>query len=130
MKISKQAQREAKGLFRACVVNGAPDDQRVRMAVQQVIEQKPRGYLGILEYFYKLLELDVQRRAARVETAVPLSAEQQAGVRANLAQRYGPALNIVFVQNPTLIGGLRVRVGSDVYDGSVRGRLTQLQEAF
>ncbi len=130
MKISKQAQRDAKGLFRACMVNGAPDDQRVRKTVQLLIDDKPRGYLPILEYFYKLMELDAQRRAARVESPLPLSVDMQEKVKANLARRYGPALNIVFAQNPNLIGGLRIRVGSDVYDGSVRGRLTQLQDSF
>jgi F-type H+-transporting ATPase subunit delta len=39
-------------------------------------------------------------------------------------------LNISFVQNPALLGGLRIRVGSDVYDGSVRARLESLREAF
>jgi F-type H+-transporting ATPase subunit delta len=130
MKISKQAQREAKALFRACIIKGAPDDQRVRQLVQLLIQRKPRGYLAILEFLTKLIELDLQRRAAHVESPAPLSADLQEKVRANLAQRYGSGLNITFAQNPTLIGGLRIRVGSDVYDGSVRGRLIQLQDAF
>ena len=66
----------------------------------------------------------------RVESPEPLSVELQNLVRQNLAQVYGPGINISFVLNPTLIGGLRIQVGSDVYDGSVRGRLTQLQNAF
>jgi F-type H+-transporting ATPase subunit delta len=39
-------------------------------------------------------------------------------------------LNINFVQNPALIGGLRIKVGSDVYDGSVQARLNKLAESF
>lgn len=130
MKISKQAQREAKALFRSCLVNGAPEEQRVRLAAQKLLESKPRGFLAILEYLRKLLELDLYRRTARVESALPLSPELQAGVRANLAQRYGPALNISFTENPNLIGGLRIQIGCNVYDGTVRGRLTQLEDAF
>jgi len=39
-----------------------------------------------------------------------------------LATLYGPGLNASFTHSPALIGGVRIRVGSDVYDGSVRGK--------
>ena len=130
MKISKQAQREAKALFRTCLVQGVPDEHRVRHAVQSLVDKKPRGYFAIAHYFHKLLELDMVRRTARVESAIPLAADQQNSVRQNLARLYGPGLNISFILNPALIGGLRIQVGSDVYDGSVRGKLNQLQNAF
>jgi F-type H+-transporting ATPase subunit delta len=47
-----------------------------------------------------------------------------------LEQAYGPALNFSFVENPALIGGIRITVGSDVYDGSVQGRLATLEQRF
>jgi F-type H+-transporting ATPase subunit delta len=48
----------------------------------------------------------------------------------DLNRKYGAGLNIAFTQNPALLGGLRVQVGSDVYDGSVRARLDALRELF
>jgi len=102
----------------------------VRQAVQQVIAQKPRGYLAILAHFQRLVKLDLDRRTARVESPVPLSEAQQASIQANLTRRYGAGLTYTFAQNPTLIGGLRVQVGSDVFDGSVRARLGMLEETF
>jgi F-type H+-transporting ATPase subunit delta len=130
MKISKQARRDAKQLFRSCVSNGLLDEGRVRQAVQAVLAQKPRGYVGILSHLQRLVKLDVQRRTARVESAAPLSPEQQSAMQANLAHRYGAGLDISFAQNAALIGGLRVQVGSDVYDGSVKARLEALRESF
>jgi len=65
-----------------------------------------------------------------VESAGPLSAEQQATVQSNLVGKYGQGLSISFTQNPALIGGLRIQVGSDVYDGSVQGRLERLRDTF
>jgi F-type H+-transporting ATPase subunit delta len=130
MKSSKQSRREAKELFRASLVNGLLDEGRVRDIVRRVIEGKPRGYAAILAHFHRLVKLDIERRTARVESAAPLAPDLQAQVQASLNKTYGPGLNISFAQNPALIGGMRVKVGSDVYDGSVQARLAALQDSF
>jgi F-type H+-transporting ATPase subunit delta len=130
MKITKQARREAKELFRSCVVGGLLDENRVRQAMQQVLQTKPRGYIAILTHFHRLVKLDIEKRTARVESAAPLSSDLQTQIQTGLARSYGKGLDISFAQNPELIGGLRIRVGSDVYDGSVQGRLAELQESF
>ena len=130
MKISKQARRDAKELFRSCQSNGTLDENRVRQAVQAVVAQKPRGYVAVLSQFARLVKLDLERRTARVESATALSPEQRTAVEGNLAWKYGNGLAISFTQNPALIGGLRIQVGSDVYDGSVRARLESLRESF
>jgi F-type H+-transporting ATPase subunit delta len=130
MKISKQARRGAKELFRSTIVNGVLDENRVRDVVKKVAEAKPRGYLGILTHFHRLVKLEVERRTARVESAVPLAPAIQAEVASKLGKLYGQGLNISFAQNPALLGGLRIKVGSDVYDGSVQARLEDLVESF
>lgn len=130
MKISKQVRRDAKQLFRSCLINGLLDENRVRQAVQAVIARKPRGYLGILSQIQRLVKLDLDRRTALVESATVLSADQKTAVDVDLNRRYGAGLNISYSQNPALIGGLRIQVGSDVYDGSVQGRLENLRASF
>jgi len=130
MKISKQARREAKSLFRVCQTSGLLDENRVRLAVQQVIAQKPHGYLAILSQLERLVKLDQDRRTAKVESAAPLTPGVQTGIREALARLYGQGLNLSFGQDASLIGGLRIQIGSDVYDGSVQGRLRSLQDSF
>ena len=130
MKISKQAKRDAKELFRSCVVNGLLDEDRARRMVQRVLEAKPRGYLAILAHFQRLVKFDLERRTAKIESAAPLTPEFQSKIKAGLARSYGQGLNVSFAQNPALIGGMRIKVGSDVYDGSVQARLAALQESF
>ncbi len=130
MKISKQARREAKELFRSCLSDGRLEETRVRQAVQQTLQTKPRGYLAILSHFLRLVKLAIEQRTARIESAVALSQDLQAEVRDSLEKTYGPGLAVSYAQNPALIGGLRIRVGSDVYDGSIQGRLAALQESF
>jgi F-type H+-transporting ATPase subunit delta len=130
MKISKQTRRDAKQLFRSCLADGLLDENRVRHAVQQVIAQKPRRYIAILSHFQRLVKLDLARRTARIESAAALPENLRATLQANLTRKYGLGMNLAFAQNPALIGGLRIQVGSDVYDGSIQARLTELAESF
>lgn len=130
MKISKQARRDAKSLFQSCKVNGLLDESRVRSAVTAVIERKPRGQMAILHHLKRLVKLDLDRRTARVENAVETSSDLMSSVRANLEKRYGQGLNVSFAVNPALLGGLRVKVGCDVFDGSVKARLDALQSSL
>ena len=130
MKIGKQARRDAKQLFTSCKVSGLLDENRIRQAVSAVSAQKPRGYVAILSHLQRLVKLDLERRTARVESAVAVPEALKSSVTANLTRRYGPRLNLSFGVNPQLIGGLRVKVGSDVFDGSVRARLNALEESF
>jgi F-type H+-transporting ATPase subunit delta len=130
MKISKQAQRDARQLFRSCQVNGLLDENRVRQAVSQLVARKPRGYVEILSRLLRLVKLDVELHTARVESATLLPADLQADVSNRIQKNYGAGLDILFSQNPALIGGLKIQVGSDLYDGSVKTKLDRLAASF
>ena len=130
MKGSKQSRRDAKQLYKSCQVNGTLDDERVRQAVALLIEKKPRGYFGTLQELQRLVKLDVNGRSARVESAVALSDAQQQTVRDGLSRLKGSEVDVEFVQNTDLIGGMRVKLGDDVFDGSVRTRLARLGDKF
>ena len=130
MKITKQAQNDARQLFRSCHVNGLLDENRVRQTVTLLSTQKPRGYVEILSRLHRLVKMDLEQHAASVESATPLTAELQAEVTGEIKKKYGAGVSISFAQNPALIGGLRIQVGSDLYDGSVKMRLQKLEESF
>jgi len=130
MKISKQALRDARQLFRSCQVDGRLDANRVRQAFALVLAQKPRRYIEILSRLHRLVKLDVERHTARVESAAALPADLQADVTGRIGKLYGGGVNILFSRNPELLGGLRIKVGSDLYDGSVRSRLEKLEQSL
>ena len=106
------------------------DADRVRQAVRLLIEKKPRGYHGILQHLQRLVKLDEASRSARVESAVALTEAQQQSVRASLGRLKGGELTVEFAENAGLIGGMRVKIGDDVFDGSVKTRLAILSESF
>lgn len=130
MKISKQALRDARQLFRSCLVNGILNEARVRQAAALLAEKKPRGYLEILVRLHRLVALDIAQRTVTVEGAVESTPAQLAAINASLEKRYGAGLAVNYTVNPSLIGGLRIQVGSDLYDGSVKTRLDKLGSSF
>ena len=130
MKGNKQSRRGAKQLFKSCQVDGQLAEERVRQAVSLVIEKKPRGYFGILQELQRLVKLDVSSRSARVESAVALTDAQQQNIRESLGRLKAGEVTVEFAENADLIGGMRVKSGDDVFDGSVKTRLATLSESF
>lgn len=64
---------------------------------------------------------------AAVTSAVPLTPTQQEAILADLRQRYGAGVTVDFTVDPSLIGGLIIRVGDQVLDNSLRTRMSALQ---
>jgi F-type H+-transporting ATPase subunit delta len=130
MKTVRQARHEAQELWQACLTDGVPDPARVRLVVDQVIASNRTGTFAVLKHFFRRLRLDAARRTAIVASAAPLDAGVQGDVQQALASQYGAAIATTFVVDPALIGGLRVQVGSDLYDGSVKAGLAALESSF
>jgi F-type H+-transporting ATPase subunit delta len=130
MKTTKQIRRQSKELYRLCLVNGTLDEVRVRQVVKTIVQSRRRGYLALLARFQRLVKLDFARHTANVESAIPLPPAVRADVEACLKKAYGPGIRAVFSDDPALIGGTRIQVGCDVYDGSVRCGLALLERGF
>jgi F-type H+-transporting ATPase subunit delta len=128
MKINKETRQLARGLLRSSFVDGRLDSARVASLVKSLIEKKPRNYIKALDAYKRLLRLEVEKRSATIETATELAPEAGEQIVANLKRKYGGDLAAKFVVNPELLGGMRIRVGSDVWDSSVRNRLQRLQQ--
>lgn len=123
MKISKEARRHARELFKESLTDGRLDARKISEYSDRLVAEKPRGYVGILKEFTRLVRLELQRRHAVIESAVSLEPDEAQRLQADLRQRFGTDLTIEQLVNPALLGGLRVQVGSDVWDGSVSNRL-------
>ena len=130
MKISKIAAATARRLYGLCQVNGQLDDNKLRDLVSKLIAAKPRDYQAILASIQRLVRLEEARRAVTVESAVALDAAERQKVEAGLLKDHGSNLTVEYKINPELLGGLRIKVGDDVLDGSVQGRLDRLSKAF
>ena len=72
------------------------------------------------------LDLEIEKRSALIESATELTPDAARQIVENLKRNYGNDVSTQFVTNPELLGGMRIRVGDDVWDSSVRNRLQRL----
>ena len=128
MKVSKDALRTARQFMRLTQRNGTVDLAAAKTIVDKVIADKPRNYLGILTSYQRLLRLEMEKRHAIVESTQTLSETEQSTITADLQLRHGSDITTEFRTNPDLLGGIRVKLGSTVWDGSVKSRLESLRD--
>ncbi len=131
MKVGRQARKDAKALFNACLNNkGGLTETRVKKVVKALLGDKPRGYLAILTHFHKLVRLKLAENTATVTTADQLTEEQAGEIQKSISEKYGKDLKFQLKVDPKLIGGARIQIGSDVFDASIKARLDKLRQAF
>ncbi len=128
MKINKEIRRLSREMLRASFTDGQLDHGKVTALIDSLIAKKPRNYVHVLKNYRRLLRIEIEKRRAKIESASELSAEISAKITKQLKEKYGDDLSAEFVVDPALLGGMRIRVGSDVWDGSVRNRLERLQQ--
>ena len=130
MKISKTAAAAGRRLFGLCQTDGRFDEAKLRSVVAKLIEAKPRDFKAILAAIQRLTRLEIARREVTVESAVPMDEPTRQRIVAGLEKQYGTGLILQYAVTPELLGGLRIRVGNDVFDGSVQNRIARLAAAF
>ena len=128
MKINKEIRQLSREMLRASFTAGQLDPRRIKSLVDSIIAKKPRHYIDLLKNYRRLLRLEVEKRQAKIETANEVDSTTSSELVSNLKKKYGNDLTTEFLVNPELLGGMRIRVGSDVWDGTVRNRLERLQQ--
>ncbi len=130
MKIPKEARKISRELFQASLENGRLNESRVRAIAGQVVASKPRYFSHILKNYERLIRLELARHHAVIESATELDEAARAEIESNLKARFGPDVTTEFSVQPELLGGVRIKIGSDVFDSTVRERLNRLDAAL
>jgi F-type H+-transporting ATPase subunit delta len=83
---------------------------------------------NIIEEFDRYATRGTLHASARVTSAVPLTDKEKAALEGKLRERNGADLEFEYVVDSTILGGVVVRMGDEVIDGSVSGKLAALRE--
>jgi F-type H+-transporting ATPase subunit delta len=128
MKRDKKITKLAKKLVELSKDNGVVTEAKVGEVLAGLKQVKLRHHLVVLKAFLSYIRREVALQTAVVSTPASLSADALKEIEANFSKIYGRPISAVTKQDTSLIAGVRVRVGDDVYDASVSGRLQRLAE--
>ncbi|MEM1222787.1 MAG: F0F1 ATP synthase subunit delta [Verrucomicrobiota bacterium] len=128
MKRDKRIISFAKKLVELSKDNGVVTEARVTEVLAGLKKVNHSRHLSLLKAYLTYLRREVALQTAVVSTPQLLSPEAIQIIEANYTKAYGRPITASIQQDPSLIAGLRVRVGDDVYDSSVAGRLQRLAE--
>ncbi len=128
MKITKEARRISREVFHASLTDGRLDPAKASELADWIVQQKPRHYVAILKEFTRLVRLETERRHAFIQSALPLDPATAESIVRSIHTAHGKDITTEFKVTPSLIGGLRIQIGSDVWDGTIFNRLQLLKE--
>jgi F-type H+-transporting ATPase subunit delta len=127
MQIPKEARRKARELFDAALdATGRPDTSKALSIADLLVKSAPRHSLQILKEFTRLTRLEMKKHHAVIESAAPVDDQTRASILKSLEKRDGGSVTLETKVDPSLIGGSRIRLGSEVWDATVVSRLNAL----
>ncbi len=126
---NKQINQLAKQLYKLSLENGALSADRVSGVLAYIQKHRPAHSLAVLKAYQRLVAAEVARGQAVIEHAGPANQASLDSIAAALSQKYQRKVVPLAQRNDTLLAGLRVRVGDDVYESSVAGQLAALGAA-
>jgi len=128
MQRDKKITQFVKKLVRMSKDGGVVTEARVGEVLSALKQARPRHLGRILKTYLRYIQREVAAQTALVSTPGDLSPEALQAIATHYSKIYGRTIQGATRQDPSLIAGVRVRVGDDVYDASVAGRLKRLAE--
>jgi len=126
MAADKQTKLLAKQLFKLSLVNGSVSSEQVAGVLGWIEKHQPRHVTSLLKTYHRYISAEVAKSRAIVEHAGAVNDATLKSIEAAMTKRYGRTVTATAKAHPALLAGLRVRVGSDVYESSVAGQLATL----
>jgi len=106
------------------LINASLDEQRQRVLIDEFFSGVKSGQVVVLE------GVQVSGASAEVTSALPLTAEEKEAVKQDVLSQVGDQATVTFRVEPAILGGLIVRVGDKVLDGSVSGQLESMRQSL
>lgn len=109
------------------LLSGKVNAATLRLVSEAVTRSRGRTLEQGLEHYEQLVAQRAQRYIAVVRTAVSLSENQQTRLQDALSRAYGRSIHLNIEIAPEIVGGLSIRVGDEVIDGTISGRLAEVR---
>ena len=129
MAANKQTKLLAKRLFRLSFAHGQLSAEQVAGVLGYIEKSAPRHPLTLLKLYHRAVATEFAKSRALVEHAGPVSDATLQLIGQAMTRKYQRPVTASGRPSPQLLAGLRIRVGSDLYESTVAGQLATLSAA-
>jgi F-type H+-transporting ATPase subunit delta len=129
MRADKKTKLLAKQLFKLSLVNGQVSAEQVAGVLGYIEKIEPHHTMTLLKLYHRTIQAEVAKSRAVVEHAGPVTDATLRLIGSTMTRKYQRPVTAAAKPNAALLAGLRVRVGSDVYESTVAGQLATLSSA-
>lgn len=106
------------------LISASLDEQRQHALIDEFFSGIESGKVVVLE------GADVGGASAEITSALPLTADEKEAVKQDVLSKVGDQATVTFRVDPSILGGLIIRVGDKVLDGSVSGQLESMRQSL
>jgi len=116
----------ARQLFKLSFLDGRLSSEQVAGVLGYIEKTHGANALAISKAYQRLIVAEVAKGVAVIEHSGPVTEAALSSIASSLSKRYGRPVTATAKATPSLLAGLRVRIGDDVYESSVSGQLAAL----
>jgi F-type H+-transporting ATPase subunit delta len=129
MRGDKKTKLLASQLFKLSLVDGQVAAEQVAGVLGYIEKAAPRHALALLKLYHRAIKTELAKSHAVVEHAGPVSDATLRLIEGAMTRKYQRPVTASARANPKLLAGLRIRIGSDIYESTVAGQLASLSSA-
>jgi F-type H+-transporting ATPase subunit delta len=129
MRGDKKTKLLASRLFKLSLVNDQVSAGQVAGVLGYIEKAAPRHALALLKLYHRAIKTELAKSYALVEHAGPVSDTTLRLIEGAMTRKYHRPVTASARANPRLLAGVRIRIGSDIYESTVAGQLANLSSA-
>ncbi|MEX0616667.1 MAG: F0F1 ATP synthase subunit delta [Candidatus Woykebacteria bacterium] len=128
MKLAKKDIKIAKYIFLSNIADGELDEAKISSWIKKIKNLSPRKSIGLLKSLLAFVSSFYRQKTIFTQSSKVIDEKSLIKIREIFEKRESKSLEIEFRENPSLVGGLKVKLGDNVWDYSINQTLSAFKE--
>ena len=129
-KSKKENLKIARKLFKISLSNNDLDRSRIKAVVNEIKKSYKKAALGVLKSYLSIVQRKIQRQTLIVESAQLLGSNEIMRLKDSFEKKSSEKITAKLIQNPSILGGLKITLDDTQWDYSIRGKIDRMKETL
>ena len=129
-KSKKETLKIARKLFKISLSNNDLDKSRIKAVVDEIKKSYKKVAIGILKSYFSIVQKKIQRQTLIVESDRLLDSNEIMRLKGSFEKKSSEKITTKLIQNPSILGGLKITLDDTQWDYSIRGKIDRMKETL